>query len=223
MRCRFSDSVVVRDQFLYSLSWIMANANISAKVRAYVGHETEVLFPPSQVASDHGLEMVRKRGAQVLYGVAPPESGSQSSGGLRGGPGHVRRRTWSTASPASAISREPLTPPPRSAKNRANSPVNLAEVVGATPSPRTAVPLTNEPVFEDENSTAAGKSVAETAGGKKKGEKRRASLNKPDEEAVTVGTPELKGWRGTGGAGWGPWSHVDMQLVIGQASKHRVK
>lgn len=43
------------------------------------------------------------------------------------------------------------------------------------------------------------------------------------EKAEETDSPELDVWRGAGGAGWGPWSHVDMQLVIGQASKHRVR
>lgn len=37
------------------------------------------------------------------------------------------------------------------------------------------------------------------------------------------GVTELRGWWGAGGAGWGAWSHVDLQLVVGQASKHRVR
>ena len=43
-----------------------------------------------------------------------------------------------------------------------------------------------------------------------------------DRPGGSTALAEFVGWGGAGGAGWGPWSHVDMQLVVGQASKHRV-
>lgn len=126
-------------------------------VLPFVNGACSCLCPPGvvQVASQHGLELVRKRGGQVLYAAAPVDDTL------------CRRPSLTTHAP---------------------SPDQLFSPSGDT---------------EPERDTPS------------------AYPASPDETQA----PEpvwLSGGVGSGGAGWGPWSHVDMQLVVGQASKHRV-
>lgn len=225
------------------------------------------------------MELVRKRGGQVLYGVTPPMAGSrqdtagQGAGtmGVDGGvPQHRSRRSWSLSRGDSSGSGTPAqahAPASIAARGAATvtapsipSPgpvVSLEEAAAAAPAPLTpplapptpssgfaATELDGESVdgagpggwrgasspvrggggyaatASDVAATAAAAEGAARGGAGGKGAAGEGVEGRAD---MGGGTAELVGWGGAGGAGWGPWSLVDMQLVVGQASKHRVR
>jgi len=221
-----------------------------------------VLSPPKntpargQVAADHGLELVRKRGGQALFGVAPPTA--SEGAGRRDSSQHqqqkpeprAREELWSPRASGVVLPPSPGSPPPDAAAAAAAAPVSppsLAEAAvaagssGASPTPPS--PSVSESRARSGAAAAAAAEAAgvESAGGGGSGgggvgvgtlspvtpssSSRVSSAAGAAEKkrgAAVGGPAELRGWWGAGGAGWGSWSHVDMQLVVGQASKHRV-
>ncbi|CAN0303912.1 unnamed protein product [Ectocarpus sp. 12 AP-2014] len=188
-----------------------------------------ILHVASLIAANHGLELVRKRGGQVLYGVAPPASNAPPSphdsilfphSPRSPAPAAAAAAAAAAAPPSPAVSggggSVPRTPPPQplsleesgSSATRSGAPA-VADETG-TGSPGNDVEGAAEGGPADSSAAAAGGSAS-----------KGASTGKLWGGAVG-GATELRGWWGAGGAGWGAWSHVDMQLVVGQASKHRV-
>lgn len=166
------------------------------------------------MAAENGLELVRKRGSQVLYGVAPQTTESRYC--------HLqtsqRRRTRSSNQQArSTTSPQPVSP--RSITAMLTSPATAAAAAALA--------------MENNRSTAAAASGSEArrdaeaghrggAGDRPRSVTSSEGNGGSEREGSSVAAAEFAGWGGAGGAGWGHWSHVDMQLVVGQASKHRV-
>lgn len=194
----------------------------------------------SQVAAEHDLELVRKRGGQVLFGVAPSSSFARRSPDRRSSSAHSNSNAARPSNTTTVGHTNPTnfkngthvalpSPGPMVALEEIASGAGSTNAPAASPSPGGAeVPLTPSTPssgFATAVATAAAPpdltvpAIDEAGPGSRSG----VGVGVVGGSPASVGTPELIDWGGAGGAGWGPWGHVDMQLVVGQASKHRVR
>lgn len=186
----------------------------------------------NQVAANHGLELMRKRGGQVLFGVAPPNPNGPSHRDTQLDQEHElqnQNQLWSPRASGIVLPPSPRSPP--AAAGTPPSPAAAAPGASAATSPTPSTSETEAAAAAEATRGAGsrkgtGGDGGGAAGSSAAGISRVRAANPGGEGRSSPpvgGATELRGWWGAGGAGWGSWSHVDMQLVVGQASKHRVR